>query len=298
MHHDLKAQHRAVRVVSVQMATWNIKTPEEFYDKIDSFVDIACGYRADFVVFPEHFTVSLLALQPPKTAREGAEFLTGHTQDFCTRLSALAADRNINIIGGSHTARNATGAVRNTSFVFLRDGAVHAREKLHPTPDEKSEWGITGGTSADVIETDCGPIGIAICYDSEFPEMSRHLVDQGARVLFVPYCTDTRHGHFRVRYCCAARTVENQCFVVTAGLCGNLHGVVNIDINHAQSAILTPSDHPFARDGVAAEASENIETAIVADLDFARLDWARESGSVQNLKDRRLDLYGVEWRGD
>jgi predicted amidohydrolase len=84
-----------------------------------------------------------------------------------------------------------------------------------------------------------------ICYDSEFPEMARHLTDAGVKLFFVPYCTDTRHGHLRVRYCCHARTVENQCYVVTAGLVGNIDNVANMDINYAQSAILTPSDHPF-----------------------------------------------------
>jgi predicted amidohydrolase len=65
---------------------------------------------------------------------------------------------------------------------------------------------------------------------------------------------------------------------------------------YAQSAVLTPSDHGFARDGIAAEAEPQAEQMIIADLDMAALDAARASGSVRNLADRRLDLYSVSWR--
>src|SRR3546814_3500742 len=96
-----------------------------------------------------------------------------------------------------------------------------------------------------------------ICYDSEFPELARHLVNQGAMMLFVPFCTDERRGYLRVRYCCHARAVENQCYVITSGVVGNLPNVENMDIHYAESAILTPSDFAFARDGVAADTAPN-----------------------------------------
>ena len=49
-----------------------------------------------------------------------------------------------------------------------------------------------------------------ICYDSEFPELARHLADQGAMILFVPFCTDTSNGYYRVRHCAQARAIELQ----------------------------------------------------------------------------------------
>jgi predicted amidohydrolase len=135
-----------------------------------------------------------------------------------------------------------------------------------------------------------------ICYDSEFPELARRLVDQGAQILFVPFCTDTRQGYLRVRYCCQARAVENQCYVVTSGNVGNLPEVENMDLQYAQSAIFTPCDYPFARDGIAAETSENVEMVAVADLNLTTLNWARHEGSVRNLRDRRFDLYRTVWQ--
>jgi predicted amidohydrolase len=99
----------------------------------------------------------------------------------------------------------------------------------------------------------------------------------------------------RVRYCSQARAIENQCFVVLSGNVGNLPGVDNMDVQYAQSCILTPCDFPFARDGIAAEASENIETLTIADVNLADLTWARAEGTVRNLADRRFDLYRVDW---
>jgi predicted amidohydrolase len=86
-------------------------------------------------------------------------------------------------------------------------------------------------------------------------------------------------------------------YVVTAGVCGNLPNVENMDVHYAESAILTPCDMPFARDGVAADTAPNVEGIAIADLSLADLAMARRAGSVRNLGDRRLDLYCVTWHG-
>ena len=189
------------------------------------------------------------------------------------------------------------GRVENICYVFLRDGSIHEQAKIHPTPNEAYWWNIEGGHELDVIQTDCGPIGVLICYDSEFPELARHLTDQGAQILFVPFCTDERQSYLRVRYCCQSRAVENQIYVVMSGNCGNLPNVANMDIQYAQSCILTPCDLPFARDGIAADTTPNTEMVAIADLRPETLLTARNSGTVQNLRDRRHDLYQVRWKG-
>lgn len=286
-----------IRVASVQWKATKLADKEQFYDRVSFQVRAAADYGSDFVVFPELFTLCLLSCEEPMESRDVAARLHRHTAEFVDRLTSLAQTHSINIVGGSHLRIDDEGTALNTAYVFLRDGSVQARDKLHPTPTEANAWNIAGGNAANVVETDRGPVGIMICYDSEFPEMARHLIDQGARILMVPYCTDTSHGHLRVRYCCHARTVENQCYVVTSGITGQFHNLPQQFGSHARSAVLTPSDLPFARDGIAAEASENVETIIYADIDLATLDWARREGSVRNLQDRRLDLYGVDWKG-
>jgi predicted amidohydrolase len=68
-----------------------------------------------------------------------------------------------------------------------------------------------------------------------------------------------------------------------------------MDIQYAQSCILTPCDFPFARDGIAADTTANTEMVALADLDLEKIAEARLSGTVRNLKDRRFDLYSTTW---
>jgi predicted amidohydrolase len=152
---------------------------------------------------------------------------------------------------------------------------------------------VQPGNSVEVFTTDLGKVTIQICYDVEFPEVSRLAAARGARLLFVPFCTDERHGYLRVRYCAQARCIENQIYAAIAGTVGNMPFVENMDIQYAQSAILTPSDFPFARDGVAAECTPNVETVVIHDVDLEQLERARKKGTVLNWLDRRHDLYEV-----
>ena len=286
----------SVRLATCQLQARPVAGFDEFLRTVEYFVDVASDYRADFIVFPELFTLSLLSCEENELSpMEAIEKLSTYTPRIRDALSDMAMRFSINIIGGSHPTRTSDGDIQNVAFVCLRDGAVHEQEKIHPTPNERYWWNIRGGESIDAIPTDRGPIGVLICYDSEFPELARRLADQGARILFTPFCTDSRHGYLRVRYCCQARAIENQCFVVMSGNVGNLPNVHNMDIQYAQSCILTPCDFPFARDGIAAEATENVETLTITDVNLADLSWARAEGTVRNLHDRRFDLYEVSW---
>ncbi|HWO13927.1 MAG TPA: hypothetical protein VNN80_30700, partial [Polyangiaceae bacterium] len=112
-----------------------------------------------------------------------------------------------------------------------------------------------------------------------------------AEIIFVPYCTDDRQGYSRVRFCCQARAIENQIYVVTAGIIGNLPSVAAMDIHYGQAAVFTPSDFEFARDGIQAQADPNVEMLLVTDLDIDDLHRSRASGSVRPRLDRRRDLF-------
>lgn len=286
----------SVRIATCQMQARAVSGFDEFIDQVRYFVDVASDYESDFILFPELFTLMLLSAEDEQLSpMQSIECLSEYTPRIRDALSEMALKYNINIIGGSHPTRMPDGDIHNVAYVCLRDGSVHEQEKIHPTPNEAYWWNIHGGDSIDAIQTDCGPIGVLICYDSEFPELARRLVDEGARIIFVPFCTDSRQGYMRVRYCSQARAIENQCFMVLSGNVGNLPNVSNMDIQYAQSCILTPCDFPFARDGIAAEATENVETLTINDVNLSDLAWARAEGTVRNLADRRFDLYRIEW---
>jgi len=285
-----------VRIASIQYMQRAISSFTEFEKIITYFIDVVADYKADFVLFPELFTLQLLSIENEAVSPEVAvDKLTQYTPKLLELFKRMAIKYNVNIIAGSHPTKVSENLIQNIAYVFLRDGSIHAQPKIHPTPNERYWWNIKGGNRLSVIETDCGPIGVLICYDSEFPELGRHLVNQGANIIFVPFCTDERQSYLRVRYCAQARAVENQCYVVMSGNVGNLPNVQNMDIQYAQSCILTPCDFPFARDGIAADTTPNVETVAIADLRLESLLQARVNGTVLNLKDRRHDLYSIVW---
>jgi predicted amidohydrolase len=284
-------------VAIVQYPMRAISSWDQFETQCEFFVDVAADHRSDFLLFPELFTLQLLSLvkqtRPGHAARALAEF----TPRFLKLFSDLSVRYNTNIIAGSHFVDEPEGLF-NVAFLFRRDGTLARQEKIHVTPNENKWWGVTGGKTVRVLDTDRGKVAIPVCYDIEFPELARIAIEGGANILFVPFNTNDRAGFLRVRYCAQARAIENQVYVVTAGCVGALPQVENADIHYAQSAVLTPSDIPFSRDGVAVEAEPNVETVLVCDIDLELLRRARRAGTVRNLQDRRHDIYRVEYRGE
>jgi predicted amidohydrolase len=226
---------------------------------------------------------------PGFAARRLAEF----TSDYLELFTDLAIRYNINIIGGSHFVSE-DDHLYNVSFLFKRNGEIGKQYKLHITPNERRWWGVEPGRRVEVFDTDVGKINIQICYDVEFPEVSRIATERGAGIIFVPFCTDERKGYLRVRYCSQARCVENQVYVAIAGNVGNLPDVENMDIQYAQSGIFTPCDFEFARDGVAAECTPNVETVVIHDVDLDLIRRHRRSGTTQNWMDRRIDMFQLK----
>ncbi|WP_417387749.1 GNAT family N-acetyltransferase [Gimesia sp.] len=292
-HHPVEP----IRICVVQYQMRSIKNFDEFAQQCEFFLDTASDYKCDFILFPELFTTQLLscveATRPGQAARRLAEF-TPQYLDFFTEM---AVKYNVNVIGGSQFVVE-HGTLFNSSYLFGRDGTIGKQDKIHITPSERKWWGVSSGNRVEVFETDCGTIAIQICYDIEFPELTRIAAQKGAQIVFVPFNTDTRHGYLRVRHCAQARCVENHLYVAISGCTGNLPFVENADIHYAQSGIFTPSDMEFASDAIAAECNPNVETVIIHDLDFELLRRHRESGSVQNWNDRRTELYRVVYQED
>ena len=283
-----------VRIACVQYKVRRIESFEDFANQVEYFVETAADYHSDFVLFPEFMSVQLLSIIEPLSAIQGIRRLsTEFTDRYIGLMSGLARKYGLYIIGGSHPIEE-DGKLYNKCFVFDPEGRYVSQPKLHITPSEKRYWGISGGNELIVLPTPKAKIGVQICYDIEFPEASRHLADQGVEIIFVPYCTDDRHGQLRVRYCSQARAIENQIYVATAGVIGNLPSVPAMDIHYGQAAVFTPSDFAFARDGVQAVADSNVETMLVTDLDTGDLYRSRAAGSVTPRLDRRTDLFELK----
>ncbi|MEK4564296.1 bifunctional GNAT family N-acetyltransferase/carbon-nitrogen hydrolase family protein [Alkalihalobacillus sp. FSL R5-0424] len=284
-----------VRITTIQYEMKKIASFEDFAVQCEYYTDVAAGFNSDFAIFPEIFTLQLLSFLPEKSPSRAIRRLTEFTEDYIELFTTLAVRYNINIVGGSHFVEE-EGKIYNISYLFRRDGTIEKQYKIHVTPNERLFWGISGGDEVKVFDTDCGKIAIQICYDIEFPELARIAVDKGANIIFTPFCTDDRQGYLRVRYCSQARAIENQLYTVISGTVGNLPDVENMDIQYAQSGIFSPSDFTFARDGIVGECNPNIETVVVGDVDLEILRRHRRSGSVNQLRDRRHDVYHISYK--
>ena len=288
----INAPKSEVRLGLVQWQMQPMKDLESLFEKIEFFVDAVSDYKSDFILFPELFNAPLMAafnhLNIPQSIRE----LAGYTEEIRQKFVDFAITYNINIITGS-MPYIADGKLYNSGFLCRRDGTWERYDKIHVTPAEARNWVMTGGKNIKVFDTDCGRIGIMICYDVEFPELSRLLADQGMNILFVPFLTDTQNGYTRVRHCAMARAIENECYVAIAGAVGNLAKVNNMDIQYAQSALFTPSDFAFPTTGIKAEATPNSEMTLIVDVNIDLLKTLHTHGSVHTMLDRRDDLYEV-----
>jgi predicted amidohydrolase/GNAT superfamily N-acetyltransferase len=297
IYYQKKSKKAATKktVVRLGLIQWQMrlyKDLDELMEQAEFFVDSVSAYRSDFALFPEFFNAPLMAefnhLPESQAIRELAKF----TPEVVDRFSKLAISYNINIITGSMPEIKGD-LLYNVGYICKRDGTKERYEKLHVTPDEAKIWGMQGGHELKTFDTDCGKIGVLICYDSEFPELSRLLADEGMDILFIPFLTDTQNGYSRVRHCAQARAIENECYVAIAGSVGNLPKVNNMDIQYAQSMVFTPCDFSFPANGIKAEATTNTEMILIADVDLDLLKDLNQFGSVRNLKDRRTDIFEV-----
>lgn len=290
---DLKNLFNVKTYVRIGLIQWQMrvyKDLDEMFSQVEYFVDSVSAYKCDFAVFPELFNGPLLAGFNHMSEAEAMRELAKYTPEMKDRFRELAIRYNVNIITGSVPSIEAD-TLKNIGYLCHRNGTVDQYEKIHITPDEAKHWGIQGGNSLKVFETDAGRIGILVCYDVEFPELARLLAEDGMQILFVPFLTDTQNAYMRVRLCAQARAIENECFVAITGSVGNLPQVENMDIQYSQSAVFTPSDFAFPSNCIKSEATANTEMILIAEVDLSLLHELHSYGSVRNLKDRRTDFY-------
>lgn len=282
-----------VRLGLVQWQMRPYKSLEEMFEQVEYFIDSISAYKSDFALLPELFNGPLLAEFNNMNEAEAMRALAQYTPEMKQTFKKLAIQYNVNIITGSLPSIE-DDRLKNIGYICHRNGNIDQYEKIHITPDESKAWGIKGGETLKVYDTDAGKIGILICYDVEFPELGRLLAEQGMQILFVPFLTDTQNAYMRVRTCAMARAIENECFVAITGSVGNLPKVENMDISYSQSAVFTPCDFAFPSNGVKTEATPNTEMVLIADVDLQLLDELHTYGSVRNLKDRRKDFYELK----
>ena len=175
--------------------------------------------------------------------------------------------------------------VLNRAPLIAADGRMGFQDKRVMTRFEAELWRVSPGADPGVFETPWGRIGIAICYDLEFPPLVRAQVEAGAWLILAPSCTDGIAGFNRVRLSARAWALENQCYVAMAPTVGLAPWLATLDANRGYAGVYGPVDRGFPEDGVLARGALDQPGWVYADLDPLLLDAVRESGGVRNHRD-------------
>lgn len=272
---------------------WRAKLAAGFAD--------AAARGARLCVVPEYAAMELTQLTSADTLAAQLDALQPLLPAYLDAYSELARRHDLVIVGGSFPVRLPGGRVVNRAHVHAGRTAI-AVDKLQMTRFEAEQWGVAGGAGQTVIDlSELGGafagvrLGVAICYDAEFPLLVRRLVAAGANVIAVPSCTDTAAGYHRVRVACQARALENQCYVIQAPTVGQAAWSIAVDDNHGAGAVYAPPDRGFPDDGVVAIGSYDVPGWVIADLDLEAVAEARRNGQVLNHRDwRGVTGDGVE----
>ncbi|MBL8670124.1 MAG: carbon-nitrogen hydrolase family protein [Alphaproteobacteria bacterium] len=281
---------RAIRVALAQYPIGCFASAGAWRDKLARWVGEAAAGGAQLLVFPEYGQAELASLLPPDVRGD----LKGHLEPLQALVpealalhADLAARHKLHLLMGSLPVRapGQPGRFVNRAHLFGPDGGHAAQDKLMMTRFEAEQWGIAPGDGLSVFDTALGRIGVAICYDAEFPLIPRRLAEAGARLILVPSCTDAAHGYHRVRVACQARALESQCLVVQAPTVGAADWSPAVDVNVGAAGAFGPPDRGFPADGVLALGTMDAPGWVFADLDLAAVDRVRLDGAVLNHRD-------------
>lgn len=248
--------------------------------RLDEDVSAAVAEGAELLVLPEYAPLEASFVNAPDLEGELARALVT-APAVCAAAAEIARRHGVWLLAGSLPVAG-RGRVVNRAPLISPDGMVAMQDKHVPTRFEAEQWEISPGEPPSVFETPWGKIGIAVCFDAEFPTLVRAQVEAGAWLILVPACTDTRHGFGRVRVACAARAMENQCFVGLAPMVGEAPWSAALDVNHGHAALFGPIDRGFPEDGVLARGPDDEGAWVFVDADPERLKKVRAEGAVLN----------------
>jgi predicted amidohydrolase len=277
----------SLKIAAAQYPVGEPATLDAWRDKVARWVADGAATGASLLVFPEYAAIEMAAAFGPEVSGNLEATLKTVANLECERVELhreLAKKHDVHILVGSGPSRKSQGVYVNAAQLVTPDGAVGVQEKHIMTPFER-DWGIAPGEGIRVFDTALGRIGIAICYDSEFPLFVRGLAEAGAEIVLIPSCTERISGFHRVRTGAKARALENQIATVVSPTVGDALWSPAVDRNVGAAGIFVPSEPTVADSGVLAEGELNVPQWVSATVDLKRLNELRTSGEMRNFAD-------------
>jgi predicted amidohydrolase len=276
-----------VRIAAAQYPPEAFPSLGAYRDKLARWVAEAAGNGAELLVFPEYGAMEYAAAAGAAVAGDLAASLAA-VSDALPEMDAAHADLarryGVHILAASGPSARAASRYVNAARLIAPSGRIGTQEKLIMTPFE-GDWGISAGTGLKVFDTALGRIGVAICYDSEFPLLVRAVAEVGADIVLIPSCTEFVSGYHRVRTAALARALENTCVTVLAPTVGEATWSPAIDYNAGAAGIFVPAERGLSDTGVLAEGEFNRPQWVYAEADPSRLAAVKAAGEMRNMSD-------------
>ena len=256
---------------------------EQNLNKAKSMIAESIEANADFIVLPEMFNC-------PYSNDKFIEYCESEkSSNTLAEISKQAKDYNVYILAGSIPEKE-NDKLFNTSYLFNRKGEIIAKHrKMHLFDiDVKDRIRfmesdvLTAGDKITLAETEFGMIGIGICYDIRFVELSRIMAEKGALVLIYPGAFNMTTGPAHWELLFRSRALDNQVF--TVGVAPALNKDASYH-SYGHSIIANPWGEVVCEGGVE-------EELIVFEIDLDEIKKVREEIPV--LKNKRGDLYSVD----
>jgi len=198
---------------------------EQNLKKILDYIKKASKKGAQLCAFPEFMMFYTKPSQSPKELASLSETINGN---FVKTISKAAKKHSIQVIGTFYEKSNKKNRVYDTSFLINKSGKVVSKyRKIHlydALGFKESKKMVSGSKIVKPSRTALGMIGMLICYDLRFPEMSRSLALSGSEILVAPSAWvkgKNKEDHWITIN--KTRAIENGCYVVAPDQVGNIY---------------------------------------------------------------------------
>lgn len=278
---------RGLTIAAAQYPLDALSSFAEYEAKLGRWVAEAAGQGAELLVFPEYASMELVALDGPEAGHDlqrSIDAVSERLPEADCIHARLARHYGVSIVAASAPERQADGQTLNVARFFGPSGRMGRYAKLMMTPWERDPWKIAAGRELAVFDIGPAKVGLVICYDIEFPLLSRALAEAGSEVILAPSNTETEHGYWRVRTGAMARALENQVYTVHSPTVGPAPFCTAVENNCGSAGIFAPSDQGFPPGGVIALGELNKPQWVTAKVDLDLLKRVRETGGVQTYR--------------
>lgn len=258
----------------------------EYEAKLSGWVASAAAQHADLLVFPEYGAMELASLGGRGAANDletAMQTVAGHAVAADALHDRLARAYGVYILAGSGPVADSGKRPVNRARLFGPDGAMGHQDKQIMTMYERAPMDVRPGGPLRVFDTGFGRVGVLICYDVEFPQLARTLVEAGVEIILAPSFTEQLSGYWRVRIGAMARALEGQCIVAHAPCVGAGIGCPAMGASSGAAAIYGPPDLGFPETGILAEGRQNEPGWVFAEIEQDSVARVRKEGHVRNF---------------